>query len=130
MDVLNWLIEDVQENVEEHSFELQTVTRNAMKESSIRYDILHEIFDRVYGEASRKIRRDCTGVVALAAKQGNLELIKWLRQYKFDWCDYAWCEAKKQGQDHVLQYMKDNDYPKRWQKDNFKDIYEYDSDSD
>lgn len=86
-----------------------------------RIDILSEVFfnDRLNNSVwTLGYLRDSGpyGLLLSAARNGQLECLKWLREHgKCEWDDLIWKEAKINGHVHILDFLRHNGYPHVWQ---------------
>lgn len=81
-------------------------------------NILVEVFSKVDDTILQLIRHSYTGQNGLctgAAKIGNVRALAFLRQNGCEWSEWTWKEAQENGQEHTLQWLRDNFYPLKWQ---------------
>jgi len=111
-DIFEWLLTDQSHDGYDR---LKWLCYDAMKESKL--DILREIFQRA-DEWQLEYLRDCDNDIdfcATAAYSGKLECLKLLRQNECGWNRWTWHYAKHHGHEHILEYLRNSDYPTKWQ---------------
>jgi len=115
-DIFEWLLTD--ESDDDYR-KLIILCSEAIEES--RLDILCEIFQRANVEQLENLRDadydygPC--FCQAAAFYGKLECLKLLRENECEWNEFAWPEAKHEGHEHILKYLRNNGYPRKWQID-------------
>jgi len=116
-DIFNWILSD---QTNDGYNNLKWTCAKAIEAS--RLDILREVFQKKRAnnnerqlEILRKYYYD-PDLCDRAAQFGQLKCLKLLRENECGWCSRAWRLAKFHGHGHILEYLRNNDYPAEWQK--------------
>lgn len=106
-DILGWVLEH------EDVFKLGWICWTAIAcRGETKLNILEEVFRRSNDDMLDSLKGRY-GLLEMAAVEGNLFILKWLReeQIGFEWTDTIWKITSDKGHKHILQYLRDNGCP-------------------